>query len=92
MKKLLPILVCVLILSGGRGLAAEELGWRIASTSADLFVARPFTFALSVVGSALWVATLPITAPTRTSKDALDVMVKTPWQLTVDRPLGEFAE
>lgn len=92
MKKLFFVLLCTLFCATSRCSAAEEWGWRVAATTTDLFIARPFTFAATIVGSALWVATLPITAPTKTHRDAFDVMIAQPWQYTVDRPLGEFGE
>ena len=64
----------------------------MAATSTDLFIARPFTFLATIAGGALWVVTLPVTAPTKTHRDALDVMVKTPYRLTFDRALGDFSE
>ena len=75
-----------------RANAAEEYAWRFARTTVDLFIARPFTFAATVVGGALWTVALPITAPTRTAEESLDVLVKQPWRLTVERPLGDFNE
>jgi hypothetical protein len=59
----------------------------IATT--DLFVFRPVTLASMVAGSALWVASLPFTLPTKSQGKALDVMVKTPYQWTFERPLAE---
>ena len=92
MKKLFLALLCAACLVPDRCAAAEEWGWRVARTSVDLFIARPFTFAATIAGSALWVATLPVTAPTKTHEDAFDVMIAQPWRMTVDRPLGEFVE
>jgi hypothetical protein len=79
-------------LTGAPSLKAEEWSERVAATTVDLFIARPFTFVSTIIGGALWVVTLPITAPTKTHKDALDVMVIKPWELTFDRELGEFHE
>ena len=92
MKKLLLILLCAGFFAQDRCSAAEEWGWRVAATTTDIFIARPFTFVATIAGSALWVATLPVTAPTKTHEDAFDVMIAQPWRLTVDRPLGEFGE
>ena len=92
MKKFLLIAVFLVFLTGPPCLRAEDWGSRVAATTADLFIARPFTFAATIIGAALWVVTLPITAPTKTHQDALDVMVKTPCQLTFDRELGDFTE
>ena len=92
MRKILLVSFCALMLSAPATFAAEEWGWKLASTFTDVFIARPFTFAATAIGAGVWAATLPITLPTKTSKDAFEVMVKDPWIFTVDRPLGEFEE
>jgi hypothetical protein len=91
-KHLLLVVFCALLFSQSHVNAAEEYGWRFASTTVDIFIARPFTFAATVVGGAIWAIALPITAPTHTSEEALDALVKQPWGLTIDRPLGDFGE
>jgi hypothetical protein len=92
MKKILFALVCALFLFSSECGAAQDWGWRIASTTVDLFIARPFTFAATAVGAVLWTVTLPVTLPTKTNADAFDVMVDTPWHYTFDRPLGDFED
>ena len=92
MKKYLLIAGLALCLTGTRCFGTEEWSWRVARTSVDLFIARPFTFAATAIGGVLWVVTLPVTAPTKTHEDALDVMVKTPARYTFQRELGDFTE
>jgi hypothetical protein len=92
MKKLFFVFVFAVFLGSSQCQAAEDWGWRIASTTVDIFVARPFTFAATAIGAVIWTATLPITLPTKTNKDAFDTMVATPWAYTVDRPLGDFED
>lgn len=92
MKKFLLVLGCALFLASSQCQAAEDWGWRVASTTVDIFIARPFTFAATAVGACIWTVTLPITLPTKTSKDAFDVMVESPWNYTVHRPLGDFED
>jgi len=92
MKKVFFVLVCFLFLGSSQTFAAEEWGWRVGRTMVDLFIARPFTLAATAIGGAVWTATLPITLPTKTSKDAFDTIVQSPWQYTVDRPLGDFED
>ncbi|HWN95691.1 MAG TPA: hypothetical protein VNT99_11705 [Methylomirabilota bacterium] len=92
MRKII-ILVCfafVFLTTPSR--AAEEYGWRFAATTTDIFIARPFTFAATILGGALWAVALPITLPTRTGREAFDALVRQPWELTVDRELGDFAD
>jgi hypothetical protein len=92
MKKFLLVVMCVLFLGTGRSQAGDDWGWRVARTTVDLFIARPFTFAATAIGAGIWAVTLPVTAATKTHKDAFEVMVEQPWQYTVDRPLGDFDE
>jgi hypothetical protein len=92
MKKFVLILMCVLFFANSQCQAAEDWAWRVTKTTVDLFIARPFTLAATAVGAVLWGVTLPVTYPTKTSTDAFDVMVETPWAYTVDRPLGDFED
>jgi hypothetical protein len=92
MRKLLPIIFCALLLAPTASQAREEYAWRFAATTTDILIARPFTFVATILGGALWTISLPITAPTRTSQEAFDALVRHPWQLTVDRELGEYDE
>ncbi|HEY0550021.1 MAG TPA: hypothetical protein VGF13_10505 [Verrucomicrobiae bacterium] len=92
MKKYLSIVVLATLLTGSRCFGGDDWGPRVSATTVDLFIARPFTFAATIAGGALWFITLPITLPTKTHKEALEVMVKTPCELTFRRDLGYFAE
>ena len=92
MRKLSLAIVVALALTSTSVRAAEEYEWRFAATTTDIFIARPFTFAASLIGGALWVVALPITAPTRTGQESFDVLVKTPWNLTFKRELGDFTQ
>jgi hypothetical protein len=92
MKKCLLIAVLAMFFAGPRCLGAEEWGQRVAVTSTDLLIARPFTFAATIAGAAFWAVTLPISVPTKTHRDALDIMVKTPYRLTFERDLGYFSK
>ncbi len=92
MKKYLLITLLAMFFADTRCYGEEEWGSRVAATTVDLFIARPFTLVATIAGAALWVVTLPITAPTKTHRDALDVMVTTPCRLTFQRELGDFSD
>jgi hypothetical protein len=92
MRKIFVLVCFVFLLSATPSPAAEAYGWRYMATTTDIFIARPFTFIATILGGAVWTISLPITAPTHTSKDAFDALVRTPWGLTVDRELGDFSE
>jgi hypothetical protein len=91
MRKLFVLVFSVLVLTAAPS-QAEEYGWRFAATTTDIFIARPFTFLATILGGAIWTVSLPITAPTRTSREAFDALVRQPWDLTVNRELGDFTE
>ncbi len=62
------------------------------ATTADLFVWRPVTLAVTITGGALWLVSLPVTLPSKSHGRALDVMVKTPYEWTFVRPLVDVPE
>lgn len=92
MKKLFAAVLCAFLLSSISAQAKEEYGWRFAAVTTDIFIARPFTFLATLLGGVVWTVALPITAPTHTSEEAFDALVRQPWEATVDRDLGDFGE
>ena len=92
MRKPLFIAVIGVFLISPSCLHADDWGSRVAATTVDLFIARPFLLGATIGGAALWLVTLPITAPTKTHAEARDVMITTPGRLTFQRKLGDFNE
>ena len=92
MKRFSIVVLFLLLLTTPTTQAGEEYGWRFASTVTDVFVSRPFTFIATLVGGAIWTVALPVTAPTHTSEEAFDALVRQPWNLTVNRALGDHGE
>ena len=88
MKKYLLITTLGMLLSA----QCQAQDWRVATTTADLFLWRPVTLAGTVAGGALWLVSLPFTLPSKSHGKALDVMVKTPYQWTFERPLVDITE
>ena len=58
----------------------------------DAVVARPFTFALTILGSTLFVVSLPIAATSGSVKKAANALVVAPAKDTFVRPLGDLEE
>jgi hypothetical protein len=58
--------------------------------AADFFVVRPFGIVASVVGSAIFIVSLPFSALGGNTKIAYQKLVKDPAKFTFKRPLGEF--
>ena len=92
MKKYFSAVLLLLVLTTTSMQAGEDYGWRVAGTTVDIFIARPFTFAATLLGGAIWTIALPITAPTRTTRDSFDALVRQPWDLTFNRELGDYGE
>lgn len=64
----------------------EEPGW--FSKTADLLVVRPVLFGATVAGSAVFVATSPITYGTGNGEAAAKTLVQNPAHATFQRCLG----
>ena len=58
----------------------------------DAVIVRPLCMVGSLVSTTLFVATLPITAPTGVSHWAASTFVTAPWRFTGYRYLGEWHE
>lgn len=82
---LLALVLCFPVLS-----SAEELedGPSLGAIFGDVFFARPALFAITAVGTALYVVTLPVTLLTGNAGDAGDALVMTPAAATFTRCLG----
>ena len=57
---------------------------------ADVLIARPIGMATTVVGSAIYVVSLPFSLLGGNEKQAREKLVKEPTEFTFKRPLGEF--
>jgi hypothetical protein len=57
----------------------------------DAAVARPACFVATVIGTAIFVAILPIALTSRSVKQTAHTLVVTPAKATFTRPLGDFS-
>jgi hypothetical protein len=89
--KLLVTLACVVTLLWTAPTPAFA-GDSVDTTSVvvDVAVARPFSFVLTVVGTALFVVSLPISATSGSVDKAAHTLVAAPAKDTFTRPLGEL--
>ena len=62
------------------------------SVVVDVLVARPISFAATMVGSALFVVSLPIAAASRSTKDTADTLVVNPAKDLFTRPVGDLQD
>jgi hypothetical protein len=61
-----------------------------AAVAADALIGRPLCLAATIVGSAIFVVSLPIAATSGSIHTAADALVVTPARATFTRPLGDF--
>ena len=89
--KLLITVLCVLALLLSTATPAFASGdTDTASVAVDVLIARPATFALTVIGSVLFVVSLPFSAGSGCVDKAANTLVKAPANDTFTRPLGDF--
>jgi hypothetical protein len=52
---------------------------------ADLFIARPMGFAAGIIGTGLFILSLPFTIPTRSVDEAAQMLVVKPFKFSFER-------
>ncbi|MFZ0243794.1 MAG: hypothetical protein WAL90_19295 [Desulfobacterales bacterium] len=90
---LLIALSLVLIPVGSQVMAqaeVEEANPSAGSMTYDLLVMRPLGAAATVLGSAVFVLSIPFTAISDTIPTAAEKLVTDPYHFTVTRPLGTW--
>ena len=91
--KLMTTIICMLALLTNRPtpvFASSDSDSDALSVAVDVTVARPFTFALTILGSAVFVVSLPIAIPTGSLKTAGHILVAQPAKDTFTRPVGDL--
>ena len=92
MKTTIASAVCVLALTVGSVTPAHALEDNgPLAVAVDAVLARPACFAATIVGSALFVISLPAAIPSKSVKKAADTLVGFPAKATFKRPLGDFS-
>ena len=90
-SRLLISVICVLALLLSTSTPAFAGGNTDAtSVAVDVAVARPVSFALTIVGSVLFVVSLPVAATSGCVGKAAHTLVAAPAKDTFTRPLGDF--
>jgi hypothetical protein len=91
--KLLITVICVLALLLSTSTPALAAGDNSATAVAvDVVVARPASFALTIIGSALFVVSLPVALTAGAVGKTAHTLVVVPGKDTFTRPLGDFQE
>lgn len=91
--KLFTTVLCVLALllsTVTPGYASEDTG--ATSVAVDVVVARPVSLALTIVGSVLFVVSLPVAAASHTIDKTAHTLVVAPAKDTFTRPLGDLED
>jgi hypothetical protein len=87
-KVLTAVCVVALLMSGtGRALAQEDPG---VDMLADFIVVRPACLVATIIGSAFFVLSLPISAASGSVKQAKHILVCAPARATFTRHLGDM--
>jgi hypothetical protein len=67
--------------------ASDDKTW---DAMADVVAVRPTCFVATVVGTALFVVSLPVAAMSKSVKKSADALVLKPGRATFTRPIGDF--
>jgi hypothetical protein len=87
-KVLTAVCVMALLMSGtSRALAQQDPGVDIL---ADIVVVRPACVVATIVGSAFFVISLPISALSKSVKQTKQILVCAPARAAFTRPLGDM--
>jgi len=92
-SKLLITVLCVLALlfnTVSPAFASGDAG--ATSVAVDVVVARPISFAMTIIGSVLFVVSLPVAAPSHSVGKVANTLVVGPAKDTFKRPLGDFED
>lgn len=94
MKTKTCVCLCAVVLSmtvgTGRSLASNASCTDPAVIVADFVVVRPLCLAVTVIGSAFYVLSLPVAATSKSVHRTTKALVVQPAKATFTRPLGEF--
>jgi hypothetical protein len=88
------ILAAILLFLSTRPAAADSAYdfENTGAVAADALIGRPLCFAATLVGTGLFIATLPIAVVSRSVNKSANALVVTPARLTFVRKLGDFSE
>jgi len=91
MKKILTVSLVFVVLT----LAFSLEGWaQMRNTAddlplADLFMARPLGVAAGIVGTGLFIVSLPFTIPTKSTDKAAKMLISDPFRFSFSRPFPD---
>ncbi len=91
MKRFLILITSALFLaaSAPRTQAFEDRSFE--AVAGDVLVVRPLSFVATVLGSALFVLSLPVAAISKSTPETAEALVMRPARATFTRPMGELS-
>jgi len=96
MRRMIMLIIALVLFFVNTGVFAANQTPR-ASTKpsaaeivADIFVLRPAGLIGTILGTAGFVITLPVTLPTKKTESASKLLIITPFDYTFNRPLGKI--
>jgi len=87
--KLMTILVAGLVSWGG--VTTTRASEDALMVTGDVLIARPACFLATLVGSVIFVVSLPFAAASGSVRETADALVNQPAAATFTRPLGDFS-
>lgn len=91
MKKRIFVFLVVALFTASAPVAHAWEDGSFEAVAADIVVVRPFSFVATVLGSALFVVSLPVAAISGSTSETAEALVYTPGRMTFTRPLGEVS-
>jgi hypothetical protein len=89
-KSLITLCLIVTLLSASMpAFCSEQPG--PTAVAADLVIARPLCLAVTILGSALFLVSLPVAALSHSVDKTAKALVGKPADATFSRPLGDFS-
>jgi hypothetical protein len=92
MNKTSCLVVAALMLALSPHSFARDTTGDFESVTADVVLARPLWLVATVIGTGLFVVTLPVAAMSKSVNKTGRTLVVKPAQATFTRPLGDFSD
>ena len=85
------LVVLLLLFTTARPAFADEIDYTPAAVGADALVVRPACFVVTVLGTGLFIATLPIALISRSVDKSAHALISVPGYQTFGRKLGNLS-
>lgn len=92
MNKSSRIVAAALLLALGTPAFARDTTGDFEAVAADVILARPLWLVATVIGTGLFVVTLPVAAMSKSVEKTGRTLVAKPAHATFTRPLGDFSD